>query len=534
MCGCGGQFTKYPSCEVVHHEDADPPDSDDDDADDDDNLDRRLERKDHEELPGSDANVLPDLSLADAPCRTSAVPSDAAEVQGEHDSIKLEPDADSLRREPEPESLRREPEPSSTLVSAIPPDIREMAEAELERSATGLQMKAFSDAADILRKAGVIAEAQALEQRAHIMLRNEQSVQYATRLFLKARSAQRQEQVRLEQAEIAKTDAATKELELRYKTAKAHAAAKQAESGEIRALCRRDVAEANIKRQHHRDTVAKNKANFLYLQKHLAAYLVKEAQALVNSVGKEYMHKTAVDLRKTKAWTMAMDAIIEPIWCATMHTGYRSVTQGDGLTTGSSTKKQKNKDWASESLARALFGNRDPVEAKTVRDIRMRLRDLFQDCMPGYNEHYFRHHGSDELLERCNHNIDVAFLSGMQRYCMVLPEADFPSELRTWPWNEKHIGEWVDAHRARNEDLQADRPRKRPRRPSTGSATAVPVKRERQASKVLACSGASPSLGACSGASPSTSASSWEGSCIASRPDSARKGHLFDKWNEAP
>ena len=89
-------------------------------------------------------------------------------------------------------------------------------------------MKALGDAAAILREAGDIAEAQALENRAHAICKAQSAAGHATRLFLKARSIQRTEHERSEQEAVAREDARLKELDKAYRLAKEETAGKRA------------------------------------------------------------------------------------------------------------------------------------------------------------------------------------------------------------------------------------------------------------------------------------------------------------------
>ena len=67
-------------------------------------------------------------------------------------------------------------------------------------------------------------------------------------------------------------------------------------------------------------------------------------------------------------------------------------------------EKRKSKgvrEWASERMARAVFGGRDPKEAKTAEATWSRLNKLLSEIAPGYDCNLLKGcHLSNDLLAR--------------------------------------------------------------------------------------------------------------------------------------
>ena len=147
----------------------------------------------------------------------------------------------------------------------------------------------------------------------------------------------------------------------------------------------------------------------------------------------------------TKAGNAATRAVIDPAWAGNARDGCVVITPAAGLATG----KKAKKEWASERTARAVFGGRDPKEAKTAEAIWSRLSKLIQDIAPGYDGRLFdRCHLANDILDRNARNVDLCIVSALRRYCLVTTEEEYPCIVRDWPWNHERMDHWVANHRA--------------------------------------------------------------------------------------
>ena len=52
-----------------------------------------------------------------------------------------------------------------------------------------------------------------------------------------------------------------------------------------------------------------------------------------------------------------------------------------------------------------------------------------------------------ELLERHARSVDLCVLTALRRYCLLVPEADYPCAIRTWPWDAEQMDRWVVDHK---------------------------------------------------------------------------------------
>ena len=112
-------------------------------------------------------------------------------------------------------------------------------------------------------------------------------------------------------------------------------------------------------------------------------------------------------------------------------------------------KTKAPKEWASEGMARALYGGKEPREAKTAEATYSRLNKLISEVAPGYDHKMFKgcHLGNDLLL-RYGRNVDLCIIAALRRYCQVVPADSYPCAIRNWPWSEDQEDSWVTAHKA--------------------------------------------------------------------------------------
>ncbi len=130
------------------------------------------------------------------------------------------------------------------------------------------------------------------------------------------------------------------------------------------------------------------------------------------------MRRLGKERRSSEVWGEANRAVLDAAWAGDARIGYVLVTPTAGLTKGS----RALKEWASERMARAIFGGRDPGESKTAEAIWSRLNSLLEDVAPGYASLFKCCHLSTNLLKRHGRSVDLSLISGLQRYCLVLPE----------------------------------------------------------------------------------------------------------------
>ena len=217
-------------------------------------------------------------------------------------------------------------------------------------------------------------------------------------------------------------------------------------------------------------------------------------------------------------------------------------------------------------MARAVFGGRDPVEAKTAEAMWSRMNTRLRKIALGYDyKQVTGCHLSNDLLARYSRNADLRVAVALQRYCSVMPEAEYPCAIRSWPWDAEHMDRWVLAHKEKEASAGKGRARALP--DMKGMARALPdmpratpsgepsgkIRREPRASVGAAAassaSGASASSGSAAPAAPPAAApastaaaavSSASGACASPgsaapvAPPAAAPGSLYSKWAEAP
>ena len=166
---------------------------------------------------------------------------------------------------------------------------------------------------------------------------------------------------------------------------------------------------------------------------------------------------------------------------------------------------------------------------------------MLDDVAPGYTSLFKGCHLSKDLLKHHGRSVDLSLISGLQRYCLVLPEDVVPCQVRTWPWSDDQVAQWVEHHKiATGKKPEVVRPvaTKRVRRPvepsfvipalvgSTGSVSdmnpsrdeSVVVGGERKLKRLR------PLAEACPPHRESPASSSTDGA----------PGSLASKWSEPP
>ena len=152
----------------VHVHDDDDADSDEDDDDTPD--DAKKERDDMQDLPSEAASSLgPGVSLADGSC-----PSALCVHESSVCSAGVESTIAGV------ESTIADP---GVGLDWGAPSLEDLAHEGLQQNKRTQQLKALSDASALLRAAGDLASAQALDRRVHVLMKSDASVDNTTRLF---------------------------------------------------------------------------------------------------------------------------------------------------------------------------------------------------------------------------------------------------------------------------------------------------------------------------------------------------------------
>jgi len=75
--------------------------------------------------------------------------------------------------------------------------------------------------------------------------------------------------------------------------------------------------------------------------------------------------------------------------------------------------RDKDKQYASASLARQLYPGRVPSEATIAESVFSRLDKLLEACMPGYADAFLGQHCSLQLLPNHNNIVDEAMFDAV-------------------------------------------------------------------------------------------------------------------------
>ena len=116
--------------------------------------------------------------------------------------------------------------------------------------------------------------------------------------------------------------------------------------------------------------------------------------------------------------------------------------------------------------------------------------------------------------------MDLCVIAALHRYCFAMPEAEYPSAIRSWPWDDEHMDRWVTAHKARTNET---------------SAPAKPRGREAEArASATGSSGSASSASAVGSAALGSASSDLAHPGTAAAEMAAAPGCFFSKWGDVP
>ena len=128
-------------------------------------------------------------------------------------------------------------------------------------------------------------------------------------------------------------------------------------------------------------------------------------------------------------------------WSPKERDGYIEVTLGHLL---SLAPKKRQIDFASDALARRLYGNRHPSEAVSAKSPAERAKDMLAQCLPGFNEHFPHFMLISSTLRQHQGNLDLALFEVLWRFSHGVGRA-WPEGLLEWPLSPPDMNVFVRA-----------------------------------------------------------------------------------------
>ena len=307
----------------------------------------------------------------------------------------------------------------------ISDEARQSAESNLLEEASTEKMEALSKAADILRKAGDAAMAQALEDRLLNLQRKKLQSSESDRVFLRSKMLERQKA--RSAAQVAEAHDA-KRLRLLQEEAKIQKVKADQEKGKARVEVRKLEEAARVAARAAKTTADQAKANLNLCRQHWVAHTLQQWIAFFEDAALGSQRRDAV----AKALSARKRKVHCPVspdpWPASKRDGYISIAPPTTM----SEKHHASKEIASESLAFLLYGGKHPSAATTCESVVSRAEKLAHRCMPRYHELFVGFSGVAQMLAKHKGNLDLALFEAMWRYSHVAG-ATLQLALHSWP-----------------------------------------------------------------------------------------------------
>ena len=311
--------------------------------------------------------------------------------------------------------------------SVMSDEARQSAESSLREETSINKLQALATAADILRKAGDVAMAQALDDRLLNLQKKKLQSSEPDRLFLRSKLLERQKTRSAAQAAAA---ADTRKLRLLEQEAKIQKAKADQQKGEARVEARKLEEAARVAARAAKSQSAATKLNLDLCRRHWVAqtlqlWIAFFSDAARGSQRREAVVKTVRAAKKRKAqYPVSPDP-----WSASKRAGYISIAP---LTTTWGKRAKASKEIASESLAFLLYGGKHPSAATTCESVVSRADKLIDRSMPMYNDLFVGLFSSAQLLAKHKGNLDLALFEAMWRYSHLAGGTLQPA-LHAWP-----------------------------------------------------------------------------------------------------
>ena len=331
------------------------------------------------------------------------------------------------------------------------------ARADLAKDVSAARLLALSDAAASLRPHDPGA-AEILENRLANLQRKSKDLSAEARVWLRGRALQRQDEEAAARAAAAAEDRESDRLVVELKVARAQeVAARSAAIGE-RAETKRALAKLCTQRDLSRQEVAYEKQRRELLRVNFVDWKLGQARAWFQQpeFGPERRSACAALLLRNRKKLGAMPPAPVP-WSAKDRDGYLEITPGHLLLFDR--PKRGQMDFASEALARRLYGGRHPKEATSAKSPAVRATAMLEECLPGFNLHFPAFMLLGQTLRAHQGNMDLAMFEVLWRFSHGVTTTGWPSGFLAWPMGPADINAFLRAQGRSDLEVPATPPK---------------------------------------------------------------------------
>ena len=360
--------------------------------------------------------------------------------------------------------------PATPATGFLPPALERRARQDLAKAASGRRLAALSDAAALLR--GV--DNDAADTLVTRMLNLERTLRLTkpSQIWLRARALQRKDEDTVARAAVEAADLERERLKLALKRAKADEIALRSKTIAERESAKALAATARAMLNRARLEGDRQRQREEVLRVHFVDYKLCQAKAWFQDAtsGAARRDRCAQILRRARASIGQIPPTPGP-WSPKDRGGYIDITPMHLLSLTSKPKRAEM-EFASEALARRLYGGRHPSEAVSAKSPVQRARDMLEECLPGFQAHFPAFMLLSSTLRQHHGNLDIALFEVLWRFSHGLGDA-WPHGLLAWPLSPADMAAFLRAQG--REDLleETPLPPEAPSGPSSSSSSSA-------------------------------------------------------------
>jgi hypothetical protein len=331
----------------------------------------------------------------------------------------------------------------ASVMSILPPDLEGRARESLAQEVSSARLAALSDAAALLR--GIDDRmAERIERRMAGLQRRQQALGREAQVWLRSRALQRKDAEAEARAAAAEEDRRSDQVALDLKLARAKGVAARADASAVRAEARRKITELQAEKGRLRKERDADRQRRELLRRNFVAWKLEQAENWFRhpELGPGRRRAVEVALQRSREHLAKLQPAPSP-WSEKEREGYLEVTPGSLLPFGKPSKSELA--FASEALARRLYGGRHPADAASSRSPVSRATAMLDQCLPGFNMHLPGYMLLPNTLRAFHGNLDLALFEALWRFSHAVRRTSFPHGLLEWPLSPTAMSTFVTA-----------------------------------------------------------------------------------------
>ena len=315
----------------------------------------------------------------------------------------------------------------------IDPDLALRAEAELSADAEGKRIKGLVEAASVLRSHGNATVAESLEEKARGLAKQTNSCSSATRLYLRAQALQRSDDAASARAAAEEEDRQLKRTKAQIKLAQLEAEKAKTSASVEKAKAKHALEELKQSKLDQLQERERQDRERVHFRRCFAHHLIQTLKDFFGDfTAGDDRQARAVETLRVSLKSSAAKVAECPATPLGERCGASCIEVTNAAWLGAKVSR-KDKQYASEKVARLLYNGKMPEEATTAESVWSRLEKILHSTMPGYRNQLAGRFSPKSLLERQGGYVDAAIFAAVWTYSSLLGPKVLPCGLHSWP-----------------------------------------------------------------------------------------------------